>query len=140
MNLARILPALITVCLAALLVRDAVANQRGSDVLLIPGLVLVVMAAASLTIVFAKPPQPTETHSVLPIAFSHHGPLIGVTIAAALVLIVPRLGIPVLTLAIAHFRGAGVKTALLLGAGAVVMIEGIFLAALGLGFPEVGSW
>jgi hypothetical protein len=140
MNPARFLPGLITVCLVALLVGDAVANQRGTDVLLIPGLVLVVMAASSLTIVFVKPPQPSETHGVQPIAFSHDGPVTWVTIAAALVLIVPRFGIPLLTLAIAHYRGAGLRTAFLLGAGAAVMIEGIFLAALGLGFPEVAAW
>lgn len=140
MSFARTLPALITLLLAGLLVCDVVFNQRGTDVLLIPGLVLAVMAAASLTVLLFQPPRLTNTRSVAPIVVSHHGRLIGMGLAALLVLIVPRIGIPLLTVSIAHYRGADLKLSILLGAGAMAMIEVIFLTALGLSFPPVNLW
>lgn len=140
MSVARALPALITLLLTSVLVCDVVFNQRGTDVLLIPGLVLVVMAAASLTILLSQPPILTNTHSVAPIVVSQHGRLVGMGFATLLVLIVPRIGIPILTVSIAHYRGADFKTALLLGAGAAAMIEVIFITVLGLSFPPVNLW
>lgn len=140
MSFARVLPALATLVLASVLVCDVVFNQRGIDVLLIPGLVLVVMAAASLTVLLFQPPRLTNTHSVAPIVVSQHGRLVGMGVAALLVLIVPRIGIPLLTGSIAHYRGADLKLSILLGAGATLMIEVVFLTALGLSFPPVNLW
>lgn len=140
MSFARTLPALITLLLAGLLVCDVVFNQRGTDVLLIPGLVLLVMGIASLTVLLFQPPRLTNTHSVAPIVISHHGRLVGIGLATVLVLTVPRVGIPLLTASIAHYRGADLKLSILLGAGATAMIELIFLTALGLSFPPVNLW
>lgn len=140
MNFARLLPLLTTLLLASLLIGDALFNGRGADVLLIPGLVLVVMAAASLTVLVFNPAHLTNTHSVSPIVLSHQGSLIWLCVAACLVLIVPRIGIPVLTVSIASYRNANFKVALLLGICAAAMIEVVIIAVLGLGFPPVVLW
>lgn len=140
MNFARLLPLMTTLLLAGLLTSDAVFNGRGADVLLIPGLVLVVMAAASLMVLLFKPAHLVNTHSVSPIVFSHQGRLVWLSVSALLVVLVPRIGIPVLTISIARYRDATFKVALLLGACAAAMIEVIFIAILGLGFPPVILW